>query len=111
MPPTSDGKENIRTVGCALDKLVPDASHLEKIRHAVAVTHKATILASELLNIHLRRLLAENLDADLREFFSQNWILNAYNEVCPRDGVDTSPAASWRSCRWRDTTATITITA
>ena len=83
MPPTSDGKENIRTVGCALEKLVPDASHLEKIRHAVAVTHKATILASELLNIHLRRLLAENMDADLREFFSQNWILNAYNEVCP----------------------------
>jgi len=31
----------------------------------------------------LRRLLTENIDADLREFFSQNWILNAYNEVCP----------------------------
>ena len=53
MPPTSDGKESIRTVACSLEKLIPDASHLDKIRHAVAVTHKATILASELLNVAL----------------------------------------------------------
>ena len=64
MPPTSDGKEKTRTVGCALKKLIPDAGHLEKIRHAVTVTRKASILASELLNIHLRRLLVTDLDAD-----------------------------------------------
>ena len=51
MSPTSDEKkENVRTVGCALEKLVPNATHLDKIRH---VPHKATILASELLNIYL----------------------------------------------------------
>jgi len=43
MPPTSDG---IRTVGCSLEKLLPDVGHLAAIRQAVASTHKATILAS-----------------------------------------------------------------
>ena len=28
-------------MGCALERLVPDATHLDKLRHAVAVTHKA----------------------------------------------------------------------
>lgn len=41
MPPTSDG-ESVRTVGCALAKLVPNPVHLQKIRDAVATTHKAT---------------------------------------------------------------------
>lgn len=47
MPPTSDG---LRTVGCNLQKLVPDAGQLDAIRQAVASTHKATILVTELLN-------------------------------------------------------------
>lgn len=38
MPPTSDG-DSVCTVGCALDKLVPDPVHLRKIRDAVATTH------------------------------------------------------------------------
>lgn len=38
MPPTSDGDE-VRTIGCSLKKLVPDPSHLHKIRDAIAVTH------------------------------------------------------------------------
>ena len=54
MPSTSD---EIRTVGCSLQKLVPDAGQLDAIRQAVASTHKATILATELLNMHLRRML------------------------------------------------------
>ena len=77
MPPTSDG---IRTVGCNLARLVPDAGHLDAIRHAVASTHKATILATELLNMHVRRLLLEE-GADLAVLFSASWLLNAYNEV------------------------------
>ena len=77
MPPTSDG---IRTVGCSLEKLLPDVGHLAAIRQAVASTHKATILASELLNMHLRRLL-HTPDADLSCFFNASWLLNAYNEV------------------------------
>lgn len=77
MPPTSDG---IRTVGCSLQKLVPDAEQLDAIRQAVASTHKATILATELLNMHLRRMLAVP-HADLSVFFNASWLLNAYNEV------------------------------
>lgn len=77
MPPTSDG---IRTVGCSLQKLVPDAGHLDAIQKAVASTHKATFLATELLNMHMRRMLVVP-DADVSVFFNANWLLNAYNEV------------------------------
>jgi len=77
MPPTSDG---IRTLGCNLARLVPDAGHLDAIRQAVASTHTATILATELLNMHARRLLLEE-GADLAVLFSASWLLNAYNEV------------------------------
>ena len=56
MPPESDG--SLRTVGCSLERLIPDDGHLRKIRSAVATVHKATILATELLNMHVRRMLA-----------------------------------------------------
>lgn len=83
MPPTSDG--DVRTVGCALKRLVPDAGHLDALRRAVASTHKATVLSTELLNLHLRRVLAHpasaNDDATLSRFFDANWLMNAYNEV------------------------------
>ena len=77
MPPTSDG---VRTVGCCLEKLVPDSCHLLALRRAVANTHKATLLATELLNMHLRRTLSDP-SADLSCFFNGSWLLNAYNEV------------------------------
>lgn len=80
MPPTSDGY-SVRTVGCALVKLVPDPAHLQKIRDAVATTHKATILASELLNLHIRRMLDNDPTVDLSCCFHANWVSNAYNEV------------------------------
>ena len=76
MPPTSDG---VRTVGCALSKLVP--AHLRAIQGAVLCVHRATILATELLNMHLRQCLAGNADTDLSSFFDGSWILNAYNEI------------------------------
>ena len=78
MPPTSDG---IRTVGCPLEKLVPLPEHLYRIRNAVSSTHKATILATELLNMHLRKCLEQDPTQDLSSFFSGSWLLNAYNEV------------------------------
>ena len=64
MPPASDG-DSVRTVGCALAKLIPNPVHLQKIRDAVTTTHKATILASELLNMHIRRTLDSDPTADL----------------------------------------------
>ena len=71
----------MRTVGCALAKLIADPLHLHKIRDAVATTHKATILASELLNLHVRRTLDADPAADLSCCFSANWVLDAYNEL------------------------------
>jgi hypothetical protein len=78
MPPESDG---IRTIGCSVSKLIPNEEHLVKIQGAVAATHKATILATELLNIHLRRCLEEDPYQDFSCFFDRTWLLNAYNEV------------------------------
>ena len=52
MPPDSDG---LRTIGCRLERIVPDKTQFELIQEAVLNVHKATIFASELLNIHIRR--------------------------------------------------------
>ena len=89
MPPDSDG---IRTVGCALAKLVPDAGHLDAIREAVTATHSATFLVTELLNLHLRRCLSGGATTDLKCFFAPNWILHAYNEITQGKRQPTVPA-------------------
>jgi hypothetical protein len=72
MPPTSDGV--VRTVACALTKLVISPLHLQKIQEAVATTHKATIFASELINMHIRRILQADRTADLSCCFNANWV-------------------------------------
>lgn len=74
MPPSSDG---IRTVGCRLDRLVLDDGHLQAIRHAVNRVHKATILVTELLNMHIRRCLELRIPID-EHIFQGNWIMKAY---------------------------------
>ena len=43
------------TVGVSFEKLIPDENHKSKIRDAVERVHKATIYATELINIHIRR--------------------------------------------------------
>ena len=47
------------TVGCAFERLIPDEGHKQTIRDAVLRTHKATVLATELLNLHIRRCIEE----------------------------------------------------
>ena len=84
MPPESDGA-NIRTVGCNLEKLIPDKKHLDKIKDAVDRVHRATFYATELLNIHLRVQLRDG--KCLKQFFQANWILNAFNEVTSINGT------------------------
>lgn len=76
-----DPGDTKRTVGCSLDRLVPDEGHKATICDAVTRTHKATILATELLNLHIRRCFEECGGAGLDHIFSANWLLNAYNEV------------------------------
>mgnify|MGYP006081727013 FL=1 len=94
MPPTSDG--DVRTVGCALARLVPDAGHLDALRRAVESTHRATLLATELLNLHLRRVLVDPAVSDdaIACFFDANWLMNAYHEVttAPRGKARVVPA-------------------
>jgi hypothetical protein len=80
MPPTSDG-EDVRTVGCALKKLISNPAYLLSIQGAVTTAHKATILASELLKMHIGRVLDSKQDAELSCCFNSNWLFNAYNEV------------------------------
>ena len=40
-----------------------------------------SLLLNELLNIHIRRLLEKDIDVDLKDCFSANWVLNVYNQV------------------------------
>ena len=42
------------TVGCRLAHLVPDRTHAAAIEDAVTRVHRATFLATELANLHLR---------------------------------------------------------
>jgi hypothetical protein len=86
MPPNSDGT-SVRTVGCSLSRLIPDEAHLRALQDAVHRVHKSTLLATELLNLHLRRTLEENPSADLKCFFTQNWVMKAYNEVTAGTGT------------------------
>ena len=79
MAPFSDGTKNERTIGASLEKVLPDATHLHSIRYAVHRTHKATLLATELINLHLRRSLRDQLP--LEHFSHGNWIQKAYREV------------------------------
>ena len=71
----------IKTVGVSFEKLVPDASHAMAIREAVERVHRCTLLATELLNLHVRDRLQHHDGAGLEDICNPNWLLNAYYEV------------------------------
>ena len=74
--------DSLRTVGCALERLVPDPAHRAAILRVVERTHRATTLATLLLNLLLRQTLDQDEDADVRRFFDDpNWLLNAFYAV------------------------------
>lgn len=70
---------NLRTVGCRLEKLVPDAQIVTDIRTAVQRVHEATIHATTLLNLHIRRCIRDGVS--LQGVFDGNWIIKAFQEV------------------------------
>ena len=74
----------VRTVGCNVCKLVPDATIVTDIRTAVDRAQVATVQACLLLNIHVRRCLDSNLT--LEHIFDGNWIIKAFYEVTDGDG-------------------------
>jgi hypothetical protein len=60
---------NLRTVGCRLEKLIPDAHTVADIRMAVRRVHEATFHATALLNLHVRRCIRDGV-AMHRLFFT-----------------------------------------
>ena len=87
----------IYTVGCSFDKLIPDEAHRTALRDAVSRVHKSTILATELLNLHVRRCI-EDCTGDLEHIFNSNWLLNAYNEVSRGKGTTRVDDELRRTC-------------
>ena len=81
MAPDPGAKARLRTVGVPFARLVPDAAHAKAIRDAVERDHRATLLATELLNLHVRDRLESHGGDGLEDLFDANWLLNAYNEV------------------------------
>ena len=81
MPPTSDGT---RSVACSFDKLIPDEGQKAILIDAIKRVHKSTMLATELLNLHVRRCVRDGVD--MSDVMSANWLLNAYNLVTTGKG-------------------------
>jgi hypothetical protein len=52
---------NLRTVGCRLEKLIPDAQTVSDILMVVQRVHEATIQATSLLNLHVRRCIHDGV--------------------------------------------------
>ena len=71
----TDKENNSRTVGCSFKKLIPDETHKEKIHDAVNRVHKATILATELINIHIRNELKHHQGEGLHNVLLHNYRL------------------------------------
>lgn len=87
---TSDGYGTY-TIGCSFEKLIPDAQHKDKIRDAVHRAHLSVIYATELLNLHIRRVLEEDAGADLKRLFTANWLLKVFNAVTRGTGTADVP--------------------
>tara|TARA_B110001450_G_scaffold126791_2_gene119339 strand:- start:306 stop:1622 length:1317 start_codon:yes stop_codon:yes gene_type:complete len=73
----------VRTVGCSLEKLIPDAVVLSDIRTVVERVHLATIQVCLLLNVHVRRCLQYNIS--LERIFDGNYLVKAFYEVTVGD--------------------------
>lgn len=73
----------LRTVGCNLERLIPDATLVSDIRTVVERVHVATVHASMLLNLHVRRCMDANIPLD--RIFDGNWIVKAFYEVTRGD--------------------------
>lgn len=87
-------KDAVRIVGCQLHRITRNHDHLDRIRDAVVRTHRATTQASELLNLHVRRLLEANLPLP-PGLFGGNWAKQAWVAVSSGRGhVDTELRAT-----------------
>ena len=74
---------NLRTIGCRVEKLIPDAQIVADIRTAVQRVHEATIHATALLNLHVRRCIRDGVA--MHRLFDGNWLIKAFQEVTTGD--------------------------
>ena len=91
--------DRTRTVACRLETWIPDASVLADIRTAVERAHLATLHATHLLNLHVRRCLRDSVSLD--RVFDGNWLLQAFYEVTHgtrSPHVDTELRATTQGC-------------
>lgn len=78
MPPTSDGGE--RTICCSAHKAIPDAEIRADLQVVVARAHRIGILASEVVNIHVRQQLEWHGSCPAH-IFDKNWCIHAMRAV------------------------------
>jgi hypothetical protein len=81
-----------------LRKLVPDEMHIHELQGAVLRTHRATILVTQLLNLHVGRALAHG--DDVASVFDRNWLMKAYQEVTVpnKKGKRRPTTRGWMRC-------------
>ena len=79
-----DKNDPVRVVGCQLHKIVRTEAHLTALRDGVERVHRVTVLATELLNLHLRRCLERG--DPLPDVFSGNWAYQAWVAVSTMNG-------------------------
>ena len=84
MSPDSDGNE--RTIPFNLEKAIPDRQVVKDIRKAISRVHEASIYASELVNIHIRKELETK--GTCPAFVFDNNALNPmiFHSVLEKDG-------------------------
>ena len=79
-------KDPVRIVGCQLSTIVRNPEHLARLRDAVLRVHRATTQASELLNLHVRRMLEANQPLP-GVLFTGNWASKAWTVVSTSAGA------------------------
>lgn len=98
--PPRHKSDSVRVLRCQLNGsrgrgFVRDTAHVDRIRDAVQRVHTASVLAHELLSLHLLRCLEAGDMRLLARIFDANWACQAWVAVSTSNGrVDASLLAS-----------------
>ena len=84
MSPDSDGNE--RTIPFNLEKAIPDRQVVKDIRKAISRVHEASIYASELVNIHIRKELETKGTCPAFVFDNNALKRTIFHSVLEKDG-------------------------
>lgn len=92
-------KGETRSIKCQLRKVVRLPTHIDRILDAVERVNEATLLASELLNLHLRRCLDAEDASGIARIFDANWTKQAWIAVSSSRGRVDAPLAASRAAQ------------